>query len=61
MSPEEARAKHTPTTPRGIVASRPTKERAEPKLALEKAAERKPSWCVYVFSQQLDSGQLLFS
>ena len=40
MGPEEARAKAPPTPPSGIVAGRPTTERAEPKLALENAAER---------------------
>ena len=37
--PEEARANPPPTPPSGIVASRLTTERAEPKLALEKTAE----------------------
>jgi len=40
ISPEEARAKAPLTPPSGIVAGRPTTERAEPKLALENAAER---------------------
>ena len=39
ISPEEARVKAPPTPPSRIVASRPTTERAEPKLALENAAE----------------------
>ena len=41
ISPEEARAKVPPTPPSGIVASRLTTERAEPKLALENAAENR--------------------
>ena len=41
MSPEETRAKAPPTPPIGIAAGSPTTERAEPKFALENAAERK--------------------
>ena len=40
ISTEEARAKAPPAPPSGIVAGRPTTERAEPKLALENDAER---------------------
>ena len=40
ISPEEARAKAPLTLSRGIVAGRLTTDRADPKLALENAAER---------------------
>ena len=40
ISLEETRAKHPPAPPKATVAGRPTKDRAEPKLALENAAER---------------------
>ena len=42
MSPEEARAKAPPTPPSGIEAGSPTTEMAEPKLAVDKPAERRP-------------------
>ena len=40
IRPEETRAKQPPAPPNGIVAGRPTTDRAEPKLALENAADR---------------------
>ena len=40
ISPEEATANAPPTPQSGIVAGRPTTERAEQKLVLQNAAER---------------------
>ena len=40
ISPEETRAKQPPTPPNGTVASRPTTEIGEPKLALENVAKK---------------------
>ena len=70
INPDEARVNAPPTPPRGMVAGRPTTERAEPKLALEKTAERTLELAAlqlttflarFFFLQPLDSGRLLCS
>ena len=67
ISPEEARANVPPTPLSGIETGIPTTEIAEPKLAVEQAAERRPVtvalqltifWARLYFSQCRDNVQL---